>query len=111
MLNLDNDINSLIRTLENNCKVSVNTDTEKKNDSDPFMMDDLFKAIDLAIKPPKCLKTINFKSFTKRRVYYTLIEYDNGSFVCSCPAFKYSENKRCKHTKKHKNLFKKNKSY
>ena len=94
-------------SLINECNtIDINNSKSPKNDDkNAFDMFNILSSLKDCIKPRKQIKQTKFKSFTKRHVYWNITYYDNGDIVCSCPSYKYNNNK-CKHIKK----FGKNKS-
>ena len=87
-----NDISCLITKLSNT--------NISNNGQEIFNMDELFKVLPIITKKKHVVKTHNFKSFTKRYVYWEIKEYSNGSIICNCPSYKYSNIGKCKHITK-----------
>lgn len=53
---------------------------------------------------PKVIKKYKVRSFKKKDVFYIVEQWNNGDFVCECPAYSYNYKISCKHielVKKH----------
>lgn len=51
----------------------------------------------LPFRGPRVVYTEDVASFSRAGVWYTVREFSDGHWECSCPAYRYGDGEYCKH--------------
>jgi len=98
---ISSDISDLIKKFK---KITVDSGDKPQGwsnqDDAYFCFEKVLEAINTVNNQKKIVKTIKCKSFTKKKVTWKILLFDNADITCSCPSFKYSKFNKCKHIKK-----------